>query len=305
MKYIVYKTTNNINGKIYIGVHRTNPDVFDGYIGCGITQKDSKKSRLKGFPAAVQKYGYENFTRETLFQFPDTEEGMLAAYAKEAELVTIDFIKDKNTYNLVTGGKFTTYETLKKTIAQYTLDGKFIRTWDSITEANDTLGLTAISNCLIGKSKYCGDFQWRYYTDTSDIPPVIRKEKVVYQFDLSGNLIKVWKSAVIASAMFKNPTAACASIYNVCNNKTKQAYGYYWSYRPKFNYNEYSWTKAVAKYDDKGKFIESYSSLTEAALDNNLKSTTPISYAISGKQKHANGFRWRFFYGNTNDIKSL
>lgn len=305
MKYIVYKTTNNINGKIYIGVHRTNPDVFDGYIGCGITHKDSKKSRLRGFPATVRKYGYKNFTRETLFQFPDTEEGMLAAYAKEAELVTIDFVKDKNTYNLVTGGKFTTYETLKKTIAQYTLDGKFIRTWDSITEANNTLGLTAISNCLLGNSKYCGDFQWKYYTDTSDIPPVIRREKVVYQFDLSGNLIKVWKSLSLAANTFKNPSAACSAIYNVCNNKTRQAYGYYWSYRSKFNYNEYSWTKAVAKYDDNGKFIESYSSLKEAALDNNLKSTTPISYAISGKQKHANRFRWRFFYGNTNDIKSL
>lgn len=35
MNYIVYKTTNLINGKIYVGVHRTNPDIFDGYIGCG------------------------------------------------------------------------------------------------------------------------------------------------------------------------------------------------------------------------------------------------------------------------------
>ena len=34
MKYIVYKTTNLINNKIYVGVHRTNPDIFDGYKGC-------------------------------------------------------------------------------------------------------------------------------------------------------------------------------------------------------------------------------------------------------------------------------
>ena len=55
MKYIVYKTTNLINGKIYIGVHRTNPDIFDGYIGCGVTRKDKKKKTKKGFPKAVQK----------------------------------------------------------------------------------------------------------------------------------------------------------------------------------------------------------------------------------------------------------
>lgn len=42
MKYIVYLTKNlksKINGtnKIYIGVHKTeNPEIFDGYIGCGV-----------------------------------------------------------------------------------------------------------------------------------------------------------------------------------------------------------------------------------------------------------------------------
>jgi hypothetical protein len=42
MKYIVYLTTNNvekINGtnRIYVGVHKTeNPEIFDGYIGCGV-----------------------------------------------------------------------------------------------------------------------------------------------------------------------------------------------------------------------------------------------------------------------------
>ena len=36
IKYIVYITINLCNGKLYIGVHKTNPDVFDGYIGNGI-----------------------------------------------------------------------------------------------------------------------------------------------------------------------------------------------------------------------------------------------------------------------------
>ena len=37
IKFIVYCTTNTVNKKIYIGVHKTsNPDVFDGYLGCGV-----------------------------------------------------------------------------------------------------------------------------------------------------------------------------------------------------------------------------------------------------------------------------
>lgn len=38
MKYIVYLTTNLVNRKIYVGVHKTeNPDIFDGYLGNGLT----------------------------------------------------------------------------------------------------------------------------------------------------------------------------------------------------------------------------------------------------------------------------
>lgn len=304
MNYIVYKTTNKINNKIYVGVHRTNPDIFDGYIGCGVTHKDHKKKVLKGFPAAVKKYGYNNFKREILFIFPDTEQGKLAAYEKEKEIVNLEFIKSKDTYNLVLGGVISMGENNKKEIAQYTLKGKFIRTWSSILEAEQALNISSISKNLTGVSKYAGNFQWKYYVDESDIEAVEPKEKTVYQFDLQGNLIKVWKSAIEASKQFTNSNSARVAINNNCNNKVHSAYGYYWSYKHIFNY-EKTKGKAVAKYDDSGKLLDVYDSIKEAALANNIKTPTNICHAISGKQKRCGGFRWRYFYGNKNDIKSL
>ena len=116
IKYIVYQTTNLINGKIYVGVHRTNVDIFDFYYGCGFSKKDQKKSVTKGFPAAIRKYGMENFKRETLFEYPDTKEGMLDAFKKEGEIVTDEFVKREDTYNLTRGGRFTVYENLRKSI---------------------------------------------------------------------------------------------------------------------------------------------------------------------------------------------
>ena len=305
MKYIVYKTINLINNKIYIGVHRTNPDINDGYIGCGVTRKD-KKEKIKGFPKAVAKYGYKNFKRVTLYEYPDTEEGMKLAYQKEAEIVNMDFVKRHDTYNLALGGKFTVYTSLKKSIAQYTLEGKFIRTWESISEAERSLNLTSIKQNLIGKSKYCGNFQWKYYNnDNSDISPVYKKEKYVYQFDLQGNLIKIWKSISDASKQFENNISAKTAISNNCNNKSNQSLGYYWSFKNKFNFKTNSHYSAVAKYNDAGKFIESYSSIKEAAFKNNINTPSNIIAAIQGKQKRCNGYRWRYFYGNTSDIKSL
>lgn len=68
LKYIVYITINLCNGKLYIGVHKTNPDVFDGYIGNGI-YRQSQANKDYAFHSAVRKYGYSNFKRITIITF--------------------------------------------------------------------------------------------------------------------------------------------------------------------------------------------------------------------------------------------
>jgi len=88
MLYIIYKVTNKLNGKIYIGKHQTQ-DINDGYMGSG-----------KHIRNAIDKHGLENFTKEILFQF-DNEADM---NAKEAELVNEEFVKEDTNYNLCPGG---------------------------------------------------------------------------------------------------------------------------------------------------------------------------------------------------------
>jgi histidinol phosphatase-like enzyme len=89
MKYTIYKTTNLINDKIYIGKHKTiNPN--DNYLGSGTAIKH-----------AIKKYGRENFVKEILYIF-DNEADM---NAKEKELVTLDFIKENTNYNETLGGR--------------------------------------------------------------------------------------------------------------------------------------------------------------------------------------------------------
>lgn len=88
MFYTIYKITNVINGKVYIGKHQTN-NIDDGYMGSG-----------KLIQRAIEKYGVENFEKEIIFKF-STENEM---NDKEAELVTEEFCNREDTYNLCPGG---------------------------------------------------------------------------------------------------------------------------------------------------------------------------------------------------------
>jgi len=123
MKYIIYKTTNLINHKTYIGIHQTE-NINDGYIGSGLH-----------FLRAVKKYGKNNFKREIL-EFCSSYDELIE---KEKIYVNEEWVNNKNNYNIKTGGqssgilseeskkkisetlkeKYTNGELVAKTIAPY------------------------------------------------------------------------------------------------------------------------------------------------------------------------------------------
>lgn len=85
----VYRITNKINNKVYIGMHSTD-NLEDGYMGSGIVLKRAQK-----------KYGIDNFTKEILQMFDTRAE----ALEYEASIVTKEFIALEETYNAVPGGR--------------------------------------------------------------------------------------------------------------------------------------------------------------------------------------------------------
>lgn len=87
--FILYKTTNLINGKTYIGIHKTN-NLDDGYLGSGFALTE-----------ALEKYGKDNFKREIL-EFCDSYDELIEL---EKVYVDIDWVKNKSNYNLKTGGQ--------------------------------------------------------------------------------------------------------------------------------------------------------------------------------------------------------
>lgn len=88
--YLIYKITNKINGRYYIGQHQTE-NYLDDYAGSGIL-----------ITRAEAKYGMSCFSKTILFDFDNFED----MNSKEVELVQLSncFPYDPMSYNVATGG---------------------------------------------------------------------------------------------------------------------------------------------------------------------------------------------------------
>jgi len=88
MHYIIYKITNTINNKIYIGAHKTlNKE--DSYLGSGVL-----------IMRAIKKYGRDFFKKEIITECSSEKE----MWQKEADIVDQEFIARDDTYNVSLGG---------------------------------------------------------------------------------------------------------------------------------------------------------------------------------------------------------
>ena len=95
-RWCVYKHTNKLNGKVYIGQTCQNPKYRWGSNGSGY-------KRIPHFWNAIQKYGWENFEHEVLFDNLNRED----ASRLEIELIAMyDSVNPENGYNTSTGGFF-------------------------------------------------------------------------------------------------------------------------------------------------------------------------------------------------------
>lgn len=265
MKYIVYLTINKVNNKIYIGVHQTeDPYKFDGYLGCGLKINDAylRNHPQQPFHFAVKKYGADNFIRKTIAVFDTIKE----ALNLEKLLVNQEFISRSDTYNATLGGGIPPkYE---KRIYQYTLDGKFVREWNSITEAalyfrcgNATIG-AAVRNRTVALKHLWTEYKYEQL-DINQFKLNMHKCKV-YLYDKNGNFIMEFKS-ISDCAKYLDSTPAQIKNYIILKIKFHSQYYISDFKTDKYNIPEKDRYKGkhIYQYDKEGNFIKEWNSITE------------------------------------------
>ena len=115
-------------------------------------------------------------------------------------------------------------------IYQYSLDGTYIKTWDSVSQINRELGYSTSNIGKCCKGKIYSAYGYRWLKDKKDnlkvyINPHCRK---IVQFDMNMNYIKIWNSIIDAS---NELDVKYNNIQNCCERKSKQSKtGYLWRY---------------------------------------------------------------------------
>ena len=117
----------------------------------------------------------------------------------------------------------------QRAIRQYNLQGDWLMSFDSATEAAKQTGAlqSKITDCCKGNRRTAGEYQWRYEDLKLDKIPAVPapscKKKKVGQYDIQGNLIAIYESySSAAKAVDGTPSAIsrlCAGINGLHTHK--------------------------------------------------------------------------------------
>lgn len=197
-------------------------------------------------------------------------------------------------------------EVTRRPIIQISRSGEIVRRWSSVTEASASTGATVSAICAACKrTKHtAAGYLWCYEDDANGVSEALESykngygRKPVYQYSLSGDLIKKWNSIADVE---RETGYRGSSITSACKGRIKQSYGFIWSREEKeqsyFSGSTLLGSKRknrpVLQFSKEGEFIKKWPSATEAARKFGFDSSS-ISKACRGKTTFYKGFIWKF-----------
>ena len=235
----VYKITNKINGKFYIGssINITDRELrHKSDLSCGTHHSEHLQR-------AYDKYGKENFKFEIL-ELCNEEDVVKREQYYLDKLKPYDYnvgynISKKASFPYVgrgerhwNYGKYGEQNAKSVKVVQLDMDNKYIRTFDSANMAARELNTDASTIIKIckGKLNSIHGYKWAYLEDYKNgnyKNNTYKFKRGVVQLSLDGQYIKKHESINQAGRTTK---INYKNIHSCCNNKKKTAGGFKWMY---------------------------------------------------------------------------
>ncbi len=326
----IYKITNQVNGKCYIG---QSQDIYTRFSKHNWSVNDTKDNKI--LIKAFNKYGIDNFSFDIIEECQIEELDDKEIYYIDKYRSYVGF-KDCHGYNAtIGGGGIRGYKMSKEAkqkigksnylvrnpypVLQYNMAGLFVEEFESILNAHKKTGVgkSGIRACISGTYKTAGGFIWikkvgdikKKINPNSHITiPAKHLMKKVAQYNLDGELIRVYCSATFAA---NENNFIQTEISSCCRDELNIGYGYIWRYfedAPDSNIDttpflEKYFPNKVARYGKDGKFIDFY--LTAVDASDSLKiNESLIVQCVSENypNKMAGGYYWKKYNGDNSNI---
>lgn len=239
----IYKFTNKVNNKVYIG--KT----------CNTLSRRYSQHKYKAkadpeycyFYRAINKYGIENFNFEAIDTATAKTKEELSNILSELEAKYIALYDSHNRekgYNLTDGGegcpgiivsdetKQKYIELLGQPVCQYTLNGKFLNIFQSMSQAEKETGTYNIGMVIKGQQRKANNFYWELFNGHNDhdldIEPIEPRYSIkVNQYTLDGIYIQTFESQTSAARAVGGNKV---HIKECCRGKYSQSYGFIWRF---------------------------------------------------------------------------
>lgn len=290
-RYYVYKVTNKVNNKVYVG--RT----FDFFRRLTQHCKESE-SETSQLHMDFKNYGIENFVWEVLCVVDDKYE----ADKKEKEYIRLFGCLEPNGYNKTAGGTSgVLWDT--KPILCFEKDGTFIKKYESASQTiKDGFFIHGVIDCCDHKAISCHDKVFMYEEEFLKSGFVKREKNCssvchpVVQCDLFGNFIAEYDSVIEAS---RNTGIGRSSISSNLIGQRKTTGGYIFVYKEDYpikDLNSHSKRQKGIKIacinPETNERVAIYNSIAEAGRSLNVNYKA-IQRIVDRDNRTAFGYKWK------------
>ena len=272
----IYKITNRVNGKVYIGQTIKQPqERFTEHKYIANHPQFDHKSKIH---AALRKYGFENFVIETIQECEKEELNELEIYWIQK------YDSYRNGYNNTVGGCGKRRDYSDEFLMLWKQGNTISEIARKIKCDRETVSLRLIEYGITHEE--ISD-RWKQVMSKTKSPPI-------YQYDLDGNYIAEYAS-VYEAAEKTNTNIGC--IRGVICGQHGSAGGFQWSRKKLDNIGKNekkprTTPKEIHQYSMGGEYIRSFKSMYQAEKSVGTNTSVMIRRVINGTANHAYGYKW-------------
>ncbi len=300
---VIYRITNKINGRFYVGSSISLYTRYQNYKSCARAEKADNVLIQR----AMRKHGFNNFTFDILEEVVPDKSTLLSREQYWIDKLKPFYPVGYNVAPLSSSCLGVKRPTLCKKVLQINKDTlDVVAEFESIGEAAEAIGssISSISAVCKGRKTSSKGYYWQYADgyDGKFCPKQRRpSDKLdvgipIIQMDVDGQFIREWSCAATAA---KALDCSAQNITHCCRGKMFSLLNFCWTYKDSYQQRGFTPNKTkirekpIYQKDLNGVVIQKWESAKKASIALGMNASA-IGNCCMGRYKTSSGFQWSY-----------